>query len=322
MPPTQIIIGLSLFLSFFIMSPTLNAINENALQPYMNEKIDQTEALEKAITQLHDKIRIEPHQATENIPVYPSDAKELSKVEQNIIKAIENKNILLSFKPLLNTSTNSTDIYEISVKLKSDMQEILPRVFLPIINRLGLGREYDFILATQVIELLALTDENISFTFNLSPFSLRDQEFQSKLFQYIQTKKINTSRLIIQLYERKAHHNLSGYLETLKEFQRQGLRICIDNFGSSNASIEYMKHFKFNMVQFDRDYVSRLDDNTSFAMLNSLITMSKELNIITIAKWVDNESQKNRLTSLGIDYLQGFGIGKPLSQQQLLTKYN
>ncbi len=54
MPPTQIIIGLSLFLSFFIMSPTLNAINENALQPYMNEKIDQTEALEKAITPMRD----------------------------------------------------------------------------------------------------------------------------------------------------------------------------------------------------------------------------------------------------------------------------
>jgi len=54
MPPTQIIVGLSLFLSFFIMSPTLNAINENALQPYMNEKIDQTEALEKAITPMRD----------------------------------------------------------------------------------------------------------------------------------------------------------------------------------------------------------------------------------------------------------------------------
>lgn len=49
MPPTQIILGLSLFLSFFIMSPTLNEINEQALQPYLNETIDQKEALEKAI---------------------------------------------------------------------------------------------------------------------------------------------------------------------------------------------------------------------------------------------------------------------------------
>ncbi len=49
MPPTQVILGLALFLSFFVMSPTLNTINEEALQPYLQEEIDQPEALEKAI---------------------------------------------------------------------------------------------------------------------------------------------------------------------------------------------------------------------------------------------------------------------------------
>lgn len=54
MPPTQVIIGLSLFLSFFVMSPTLNKINEEALQPYMNEQIDQATALEKAVAPMRD----------------------------------------------------------------------------------------------------------------------------------------------------------------------------------------------------------------------------------------------------------------------------
>jgi len=54
MPPTQIIIGLSLFLSFFIMSPTLNEINDKALQPYMNEKISQKEAIEKAVNPIRE----------------------------------------------------------------------------------------------------------------------------------------------------------------------------------------------------------------------------------------------------------------------------
>ncbi len=49
MPPTQIIIGLSLFLSFFIMSPTINEINTNALQPYLNEQINQSEAFERSV---------------------------------------------------------------------------------------------------------------------------------------------------------------------------------------------------------------------------------------------------------------------------------
>ncbi len=54
MPPTQIILGLSLFLSFFIMSPTLNKMNETALQPYINEEINQGEALEKALIPLRE----------------------------------------------------------------------------------------------------------------------------------------------------------------------------------------------------------------------------------------------------------------------------
>ncbi len=54
MPPTQIILGLSLFLSFFIMAPTLNTMNETALQPYMNEEINQGEALEKALIPLRE----------------------------------------------------------------------------------------------------------------------------------------------------------------------------------------------------------------------------------------------------------------------------
>jgi flagellar biosynthetic protein FliP len=52
MPPTQIIIGLSLFLSFFIMAPTLNEINETALQPYMAEQISQQQALERGLKPL------------------------------------------------------------------------------------------------------------------------------------------------------------------------------------------------------------------------------------------------------------------------------
>ena len=211
----------------------------------------------------------------------------------------------------------------IAVKLNSEThKDILPRVYLPIINRLGLGRDYDLTLIKHVIDFLPLVDETISFTFNLSPFSLRDSSFQEKLFAYLEEKQVNPSRLIIQLYERKTHHDLSGYLNTLKNFRSHGIRICIDNFGSSNASMEYMKHFKFDMVQFDRDYVTHLEDETTYAMLHSLIDMAKNLHIQTVAKWVDNKTQEKKLKTLGIDYIQGFGVSKPIDEEVLINRYN
>ena len=279
---------------------------------------------EKTIVQLQDIIASQSQRDTKQEKAQTTqDAKDLSSIEKDVITAIQKKSLLLSFRPLLNTHTDIIDTYEIAIKLKSDSKtDILPRIYLPIINRLGLGREYDFTLIRHVIDLMPLVDDSISFTFNISPFSLRDHSFQTKLFNYLKEKKVDPSRLIIQLYERKTHHDLSGYLKTLKDFRSHGMRICIDNFGSSNASMEYMKHFKFDMVQFDRDYVSNLDDETNYAMLYSLIKMSKDLHVQTVAKWVDNEAQKKKLRVLGIQYMQGFGISKPLNEEALINRYN
>jgi len=251
------------------------------------------------------------------------NAKEVNQTEENIIQALNHKQFKLGFRPIQSTKTQKIAIYEIASKLiTKEQEEILPRVYLPIINRLDLGITYDLALAEHIVKILPLIDEHISLTFNLSPFSLRNKGFQEKFFALLDEHNIKASRLIIQLYERKTHHDLSGYFKTLTVFRGRGLRICIDNFGSSNASMEYMKRFKFDMVQFDRDYVTNLQDHTNMTMLSSLISMSEALDIVTIAKWVDNEEQKNKLSQLGIHYLQGFGIDKPISEQQLIERYN
>ena len=251
------------------------------------------------------------------------DAKEISETEKEIVNSIKNKSLTLSFRPLQNTTTGKIDIYEVAIKLKSSkLGNILPRVYLPILNRLGLGREYDLIVIKQIIDTLPLIDESISFQFNISPFSLRDDKFQKEFFIYLNKSGIKPSRIIMELYERKTHHDLSGYLKTLNRFRTKGIRIAIDNFGSSNASMEYMKSFNFDLVQFDRDFVTKIDDINRRAMLSSMIKMSKDLNIISIAKWVDNNSQKAQLKELGIDYMQGFGIAESISEHALLERYN
>lgn len=282
------------------------------------------ENLDKIILYLKDIIHTQNKNASENKEkISTPDAIKISELEESVIAAIKEKNLLFTFRPLLNTDTDKVDIYEISVKLKSySTGDILPRIYLPIINRLGFGREYDLEIVKHLIDILPLVDDHISLTFNLSPFSLRDKIFQDQFFSYLEESHVDPSRLIIELYERKTHHNLSGYLKTLNNIRAKGIRICIDNFGSSNASMEYMKHFKFDMVQFDRDYVTNLDDKTSHAMLESLTRMSKDLQIITVAKWVDKDAQKEKLKALGINYLQGFGIGKPIKETEFINRYN
>ena len=277
---------------------------------------------EKAIALLRDTLYSQKNKAAEKSDKIES-VDDLTELEKRTISALENESINLYFRPLYNIRKKGVDSYEIAAKLRADNgKEILPRDYLPIVNRLGLGRTYDLTLFRHIVKIANLTDEHISFSFNLSPFSLRDQKFLGKIFNITEEDKIDTKRLIIELYERKTHHNLSSYLKTLSQIRSKGFQICIDNFGSSNASMEYMKHFNFDRVQFDRDFVSNLDDPNSLSILKSLVDMSKGMQITTVAKWVDKDEQKQRLTELGVDYLQGFGIGRQLTEKQLIERYN
>jgi EAL domain-containing protein (putative c-di-GMP-specific phosphodiesterase class I)/GGDEF domain-containing protein len=273
--------------------------------------------LEQDIVRLKDIIN------TQHKTDIVQDSKKLSKTEEAVLKALEKKQFSLLFRPLLNTRTQRVDIYEISVQLQSDtLGKILPKVFLPIINRLGKGRIYDMALFEHILQLIPLVGHHVCFSFNLSPFSLRDKMFQEQFFLKLKESGVDPSRIIIELYERKTHHDLSGYLETLNRFRSEGVRIAIDNFGSSNASMEYMKHFHFDIVQFDRDYVTKLDESNTEAMLRSLVQMANDLGIITVAKWVDKPEQKEKLTQMGIQYLQGFGIAKAINEDTLIRQYN
>ena len=250
------------------------------------------------------------------------NAKDVNQIEQDIIVALNNKRFKLGFRPLLNIHSEKVLIYEIIPKfISSNNKEILPRIYLPVINKLSLGTKYDLSLVEYITNILPQIDKNIAFNFNLSPFSLRNKKFQKNLFSLLDMKNIDASRLIIQLYERKAHHDLEGYAQTLTTFRDKNIRICIDNFGSSDTSMEYMKHFKFDMLKFDKKYITNLDNVTNTAILSSFINMARDINILTVAKWVDTEEQKNKLKSLDIDYLQGFGIGNPISEHMLIQRH-
>ncbi|SHO81201.1 diguanylate cyclase/phosphodiesterase (GGDEF & EAL domains) with PAS/PAC sensor(s) [hydrothermal vent metagenome] len=251
------------------------------------------------------------------------DSKKEIELEEAIRDALKRQSLSFTFRPLLNSNTHKVDIYTISIKMiLRDQRELLPRVYLPIINHLGLGQIYDLVVLKEVVKTASLIDESISLSFNLSPFSIRDRGFLKNALDIIKADNIEPSRIIIEIYEKNTHYNISNYLKILDNIRTKGIRISIDNFGSSNSSFDYIKYFKFDMVQFDRDFTRNINDKNSLAMFKSLLKMCNELNIITIAKWVDDDTQKEKLKELNIDYMQGFGIKKPISRRELIIEHN
>jgi EAL domain-containing protein (putative c-di-GMP-specific phosphodiesterase class I) len=279
---------------------------------------DSTKLYDKTILYLKDLIKIQKNTSkTESL----ENNIKIEDIEKLTLQALEHKNLIFTYKPLMSLKDNNINIYEVFVKLKANNSEdLLPRFYLPILNSLGLSREYDLTIAKHIVRILEKIDKNVSIAFNLSPFSLRDVGFQKKLLKIIKSSDINPSRIIIQLYEKKTHHDLSGYLKILESLRDEGVRICIDNFGSSNSSMDYLRHFNFDMIQFDRDYTQNIYDDKTSSILSSMVEMSKKNSITTIAKWVDKKEQKELLEAFDIDYIQGFEVHKPLYEDEFLNK--
>lgn len=276
----------------------------------------------KALEQLRDLLVRQESRRDQRQKTIP-DARELSHEEHEVIEALEKGALSLSFRPLLNLHTGKRQLYEVGVRMNDSRgRHIPPRDFLPIINRNDLGQHYDLLIFRRLLTLAPLTDKTLAFSFNLSPFSLRDDRFRAKLLEALNDSGVSSQRLIIELYERRRHHRLEEYLADLKRIKQEGLRLCLDNFGSSNASMEYLRHFPFDMIQFDREYTKELESEKNLSVLKSFVAMARDMGIETVAKWVDNREKIEILRSIGIDYIQGYAAGKVLNESELLKEQN
>jgi len=81
-------------------------------------------------------------------------------------------------------------------------------------------------------------------------------------------------------------------------------------------------YFGYAHLCISKSFVTNIEDANTQAMLKSLVEMSNSMNITTVAKWVDNTSKKEALAKIGIEYIQGFGVGKPINEKELIEKYN
>ena len=278
---------------------------------------------DKAIEQLRDLL-IQQEQHARRLPEQKvSDARKLSEKEKAVIDALERRDLFVQFRPFLNLATGERDIYEIAVKMRaSDGSAIPPKDFLPIINRHNYGEAYDLLILDRVLENSRLVDEEISMCFNLSPFSLRKDQFLEQFFDRLKESGVAPHRLIVELYERRRHHRLEEYLKRLKMLKHSGIRLCLDNFGSSNASMEYLRYFPFDMIELDREYTFDLESGKNASIFRSFISMAKEMKILTAAKWVDNHQKITLLREFGVDYIQGFAAGKVLKEAELIELHN
>jgi EAL domain-containing protein (putative c-di-GMP-specific phosphodiesterase class I) len=109
-----------------------------------------------------------------------------------------------------------------------------------------------------------------------------------------------------------------NFIRTLKEF---GFRFALDDFGSGISSFGYLKNLPLDYLKIDGMFVKNIvEDPIDYAIVKSINEMGHLMGMQTIAKYVENDEVKVMLTAIGIDYGQGYGLGKPKPLKYLIAQ--
>ncbi|MEX3015983.1 PAS domain-containing protein [Gymnodinialimonas hymeniacidonis] len=205
------------------------------------------------------------------------------------------------------------ELRELLIRLPGpDGKLIAPEQFLGAAERYGLMPNIDLWMFRRCLEIAAAAEPGVTYSVNLSPASLSSRSFQKDFLAILQTGTSHQlGRVCIEVTETSIVENMeqmSSFLSTLREY---GLSVAIDDFGAGASSFRYFSNLPADYLKIDGSFIRNYHDPVSFASLECFIKMAHVAGLQTVAEHVESEEMIEALTSLGIDYLQGFAIERP-----------
>ncbi len=246
------------------------------------------------------------------------DNIQLQVVQKNIIlKALADKRFDPWFQPILNLSENKVHHYESLARMRTENQEITqPGHFVPAAEQLGLISDIDKMIASKTIQYQARLFEqgkSYSFAMNLSGKNIGDDRMLQFLQECILEYGSDPSRLVFEITETQAVEDLDRAIRFIKALKSLGCRFSLDDFGVGFTSFVYLREMNVDYIKIDGSFIRRIHEHPhDRGIVRAMTTVAREMNILTIAEFVENKKILDVLIELGVDYAQGYYIGKPV----------
>lgn len=210
--------------------------------------------------------------------------------------------------------------YEILLRLRETGSELIgPVDFIAAAERYHLMSRIDRWVVEETLASLHRGPEHISVAINLSGQTLSDDGFSDFLRQSVRAYDISPERLCFEVTETAVISNLSRAQEFMHEFRSLGYRFVLDDFGSGLSSFAYLKNLPVDMLKIDGSFIRHVDqDATDRAIVEAIVRVSKVMGISTIAEFVERQEILTTLREIGVDYAQGWIIGRPRALRKVL----
>ncbi|MBC3881546.1 EAL domain-containing protein [Undibacterium sp. LX40W] len=207
--------------------------------------------------------------------------------------------------------------FEVLLRMReTDGTLIPPGVFIPSAERFGLAPQVDRWVVNSVFEWLKMhadaLDNIHTIAINLSGKSVGDRNFHQFLVEALDRDQIPAHKISFEITETAAIGNMGIATEFIAMLHERSARISLDDFGSGMSSMAYLKHLRVDYLKIDGQFVKDMaNDAVDCAMVRSINEIAHLTGKFTIAEFVENENILKLLEDIGVDFAQGYYIGKP-----------
>lgn len=286
-----------------------------------NEKIQIafSAGIAKVKDNLLTKADIAVHYSKEQkvkISIYKEDGNIEQKYKQNIAmasairEALDDKRIICHYQPILDQKTDKIYKYETLVRMVSKEGEITPPIeFLEISKKTKL---YPYI-TREVLHQACNTFKNRkeNFSINLSIDDIKDINIVNEIIETI-IETNTASRITFEILESEEIENYQEVRNFSKRIKEIGSKIAVDDFGTGYSNFEHILKLNVDYIKIDGSLIKGMENNNKNRIIvETIVDFAKKIGAKTIAEFVYNEATYLISKEIGIDYLQGYYIGKP-----------
>jgi diguanylate cyclase (GGDEF)-like protein len=235
-----------------------------------------------------------------------------------IREALIDNRFFMVFQPVVRLADGLIMHYEVLIRMKGKGGEVFtPGEFIPVAERMGLIHQIDLWVVENAIDFLAAMPEQstVNLTINLSGYAFQDQALLPLIQRKLDTTWISASRITFEITETAMIGGFEQTREMIARIRSLGYRFALDDFGSGFSSFDYIKRFPADFLKIDGQFIQNLqDDETDQVLVKAMIDIARKLGKQTVAEYVETPRVLDLLISLGVDFAQGYLLGKPSTQ--------
>lgn len=249
------------------------------------------------------------------------------KLLTEVSGALERGGFILQYQPQVELQSGRITGVEALVRWHHPEHGVLaPAEFIPLIEQTALIRPLTLALIDQALAQLVTWRDlgiDIQMSVNLSARNLLDTELPQRVAEILDRHRVMPDRLIVEVTESAAMADPHRAVAVLTALRATGVGVSVDDFGTGNASIEYLAKLPASEIKIDRSFITDiLTDSRAEAIVRSTIDLARNLGLTVVAEGIETEAVLNHLVGLGCDTGQGYLISRPQPAEQLTSTLN